>query len=174
MEYTTNGDLLTIHGKYMHNIFRIPTRHKLEKQFFAKDILQQNHDKAPRYTTYYRFLQQQIRRFHNDLLRLELGQIINPGNTLILLQHLNMTSEIFSKILQYFSKIPPEDAQQHTDNEIANLQQRIQCIICTDQERNTLLLPCKHFKACRECLLRCHNKCPLCRTVITQMISVLC
>ena len=36
MEYTTNGDLLTIHGKYMHNIFRIPTRHKLENNFSLK------------------------------------------------------------------------------------------------------------------------------------------
>jgi len=123
---------------------------------------------------YHRFLQLQIRCFNNDLPCLALGQIVHPEHTLTLLQHLTMTSEIFSKILQHFSKTPPEDLQPYTGNQIANLQQRIQCIICIDQERNTLLFICKHLLACRECLLRCHNRFPLCRTVTTQTISVLC
>jgi len=99
---------------------------------------------------------------------------MNSGNTLTLLQNFDTKNETLSKALQYFAKTPPEDPQQHTDNQIDSLQRRIQCVICTDQERNTLLLPCKHFIACRECTLQCNGKCPLCRTVITQMVSVLC
>jgi len=174
MEYATNDNLLTIHEKYLHSIFHISHTSQIGKlNFSVKNTLQQNTDKSPWYTTYHRFLQLQIQCFSNDLPCLALRQIVHPGHTLTLLQHLTMTSEIFSKTLQYFSKTPLEDLQQHNGIQIANLQ-RIQCIICIDQERNTLLLICKHLLACRECLLRCHNRFPLCLTVTTQMISVLC
>jgi len=44
--------------------------------------------------------------FSNDLPYLALGQIVHPWHTLTLFQHLTMTSEIFRKTLQYFSKSP--------------------------------------------------------------------
>jgi len=100
--------------------------------------------------------------------------MISKDNTFVLLQHISTLSETHCKILQYFSKTQAKDTQQQVGNQIYSLQQRIQCIICNDQDRNTLLLPCKHFIACRECILRCHNECPVCRTAVTQTISVLC
>jgi len=130
-EWQLADDPWKIHAQYSPYCSHVTT---WKTKFFAKYILQQNPDKMPRYRTYHRFLQQQIRCFSSDVLRLELGQIVNPGNTLTLLQHLTMTSEIFSKILQYFSKTPPEDPQQHTDNQIANLKQRIQCKASTKNE----------------------------------------
>jgi len=99
--------------------------------------------------------------------------MVHPRHTLTLLQHLTMTSEIFSKILQYFPKTPPETLQQHNGTQIAIPHKRIQCMICINQERTTLLLICKHLLTYRECLLRCHNRFPLCRIVTTQIISVL-
>ena len=174
MEYTTNDDLLTIHAKCLQSIFYTAHTSQIGNlNISVKNTLQQNADKSPRYTTYHRILQLQIRCFSNDLPCLVLGRSVHPGHTLTLLQHLTMTSEIFSKILQYFSKTPPENLQQHNGTQIANLHQRIQCMICIDQERTTLLLICKHLLTFRECLLRCHNRFPLCRIVTTQIISVL-
>jgi len=100
--------------------------------------------------------------------------MINEDNTLALLQHISTNHETLCKILQYFSKAQTLDTQQQIDDQINSLQQRIQCIICSDPDRNTLLLPCKRFIACRECTLRFHNECPVCRTAVTQTISVLC
>lgn len=125
-EWHPTDDPCKLHARYFTYC---PHVTNWKTKVFVKDILQQNQHKPPKYAMYYRFLQHQIRCFSIELLRLDLGQLINPGNTLTLLQHLNMKSETFRKVLQYFSKTPPEDLQQRTDDQITSMQQRIQCII---------------------------------------------
>ena len=123
---------------------------------------------------HFKILKQQIRCLDIDTLRTELWQLIYPDNSFVLRQNITIYNDTLSKLIQYFSKIPKDNTQPQIDDQINSLQQRIQCIICNDKDRNTLLLPYKHYIACRECILRCQNACPVCRTTIKQTISVLC
>jgi len=62
------------------------------------------------------------------------------------------------------------DTQQQIDEQINSLQQCIQCNVCNDRDRNTLLILYKHFIACREYTLRFYNECPVCHAAVTQII----
>jgi len=47
------------------------------------------------------------------------------------------------------------------------------CVICTEESKTVLLLPCRHLCVCRECSVRSElTNCPLCRTYITEKIGV--
>lgn len=46
------------------------------------------------------------------------------------------------------------------------------CIICMDNERTHILLPCCHYTHCRECAATVGSSCPVCRTDITEVREV--
>ena len=47
------------------------------------------------------------------------------------------------------------------------------CVICTDNNKSILLMPCKHFCLCKECLSHINSsECPLCREPIESAIDV--
>jgi hypothetical protein len=47
------------------------------------------------------------------------------------------------------------------------------CVICTEESKTVLLLPCRHLCVCRKCSERSElMNCPLCRTYITEKIGV--
>ena len=50
------------------------------------------------------------------------------------------------------------------------------CIICLDNPRNTMFLPCAHKVLCKECrdeMKHRNNKtCPLCRDTILNFIDI--
>jgi len=137
-------------------------------KFYVKDILKQEPSAPQQYTMDFRFLKQHIHCLGIEHLRTELRQMINEDNTLALFQHISANYETLCKILQYLSKAQTTTTQRQTDYQINSLQQRIQCIICNDRDRNTLLLPCTYFIDCRECTLRFQNECPVCRAAVTQ------
>lgn len=58
---------------------------------------------------------------------------------------------------------------RHT-NEQANLEQRL-CIVCMEEERNTVLFPCGHTHFCQNCVFtiaRRNQTCPICQTFIQE------
>lgn len=49
------------------------------------------------------------------------------------------------------------------------------CCICLDRKPNSLLMPCKHLKTCNICIdiqrdMQAIFKCPLCQTVVSDVI----
>ncbi|KAJ2395802.1 hypothetical protein GGI05_001412 [Coemansia sp. RSA 2603] len=51
----------------------------------------------------------------------------------------------------------------------------IQCAICLSDDRDTVLLPCRHMCMCRECAntyRQQSNKCPICRTVVETILHI--
>ena len=67
---------------------------------------------------------------------------------------------------------PTVDAQQDEEND------RL-CILCLENERNAVLIPCGHAKFCNDCGQECMRtftgpepKCPLCRDPIAQCYRI--
>jgi hypothetical protein len=53
--------------------------------------------------------------------------------------------------------------------ELALSDSELECGICMDRRRDTLVLPCAHLLYCRECLSKVES-CPTCRTPISEII----
>ncbi|KAJ1731625.1 hypothetical protein LPJ61_002447 [Coemansia biformis] len=50
-----------------------------------------------------------------------------------------------------------------------------QCAICLSDDRDTVMLPCRHLCMCRECAntyRQQSNKCPICRTVVGTVLHI--
>lgn len=48
------------------------------------------------------------------------------------------------------------------------------CVVCLTNDRDTMILPCRHMCLCAECadvLRRQTNKCPICRTAIDRLLT---
>ena len=57
--------------------------------------------------------------------------------------------------------------------EIPNFTQERACVICLNQERNLVFMPCNHLCACAECGLNpTIRTCPVCRTVFNNRVVV--
>lgn len=41
---------------------------------------------------------------------------------------------------------------------------RNKCVCCYENEKSHLFIDCSHYCVCEECLLKCQNVCPVCRT----------
>ena len=41
--------------------------------------------------------------------------------------------------------------------------QKAKCIVCMEEEREALFLPCGHLVCCRKCAGKTKRKCPICR-----------
>lgn len=51
-------------------------------------------------------------------------------------------------------------------------EQRV-CVVCQENEKSTLLMPCRHLCLCAPCAARPEvTTCPLCRAQITDRIAV--
>lgn len=50
------------------------------------------------------------------------------------------------------------------------------CVVCLNQPRTVLLMPCRHFALCSQCIgvlfQQQHNICPMCRQVIYEAVPV--
>lgn len=96
--------------------------------------------------------------------------------------------EVDSSPNSSFDTTPPYNLRQRKPNQlassprVASIRRQLQaekesklCVICSDNERNVVLLPCRHFSFCRNCVETAYkyNKyCPICRTGIDNIVHV--
>ncbi|ACZ63565.1 IAP-1 [Pieris rapae granulovirus Wuhan] len=91
---------------------------------------------------------------------------------------------IASKGLKYIEQVHDEEKnkivtnQQKNNNILENMKETVQkddlkCVICFENPRNMLLLPCKHINLCGQCMCSLDNQiCPICRNYFTQFVEV--
>ena len=142
-------------------------------KFFVKQVLSKTTQSTIHPNTYYRYIKNQIRIFNLELLQTELTRLLNAGSTFQLLQHLETYQDIFTKLLQIYSVKTQTSPSPSEEQLIHELQKQLDCVICRDQPRQIVTMPCRHFITCIACITKCENKCPICRTPISHTISVL-
>ena len=169
-KWQSTDDPWKIHAKtfpYCPHIIKTKTKH------FVKSIFKQNLHHQPQTTMYYRYLQTQIRSLNFDLLILETRQILTSKSTFEILSFLQTQHDRFMHILQYYSDKKTDNTSALQDDKINALQKQIDCIICMDKPRNAVILPCTHYIACNDCIEKSGETCPLCRNLISSIITVL-
>lgn len=57
----------------------------------------------------------------------------------------------------------PLATRRFTQDEICGISEQ-QCCVCMDKPKNHAFTGCGHMCVCGDCVDRCFNKCPLCRT----------
>ena len=68
---------------------------------------------------------------------------------------------------QHLVQVKQELSVAEQEREAA--QSRLQCAVCVEAERNTVLLPCSHVVACAGCATRL-TQCPVCRATIHSRV----
>ncbi|AAK85597.1 IAP-1 [Epiphyas postvittana nucleopolyhedrovirus] len=58
-------------------------------------------------------------------------------------------------------------ALEHVSND-----ENMECKICLERQRDTVLLPCRHFCVCMQCYFALDNKCPTCRQDVTDFVKI--
>lgn len=72
---------------------------------------------------------------------------------------------------QIMSIIKKKEAEkQLIQEELEKLQDEKNCVICLENPKNILFLPCKHISCCSECSSQV-KECPMCRAKIDQKIE---
>ncbi|XP_069122004.1 E3 ubiquitin-protein ligase RNF26-like [Argopecten irradians] len=77
------------------------------------------------------------------------------------------------------STTPSYDRQDDFEHEIEKERERQKCVVCQDQNKSVLILPCRHMCLCVDCgnqIARARNvarrTCPLCRQKIRTIMNV--
>ena len=120
---------------------------------------------------YSRNLQNQIRTLDSDLITLTVQQILTTKSTFEILLFSQTQQDRFITILQYYSIPQTKPVTIENDAQFHALHQQL--VICMDNPRNAIILPCTHYIACADCLKKTGKNCPLCRTNVSSIMTVL-
>jgi len=80
-------------------------------------------------------------------------------------------------LLHYIVDLNKEIMELNNKLSISNLLETFDntCTACNKQERSVVILPCKHFTTCLQCMDRYrlyHDICPICNTKIENILVV--
>ena len=69
-----------------------------------------------------------------------------------------------------------EELERKRKGDAATAMEASSCCVCVEAPRTVLLLPCRHLCVCESCAARpqLNNKCPVCRSQISDTIKVFC
>ncbi|AKN81071.1 Inhibitor of apoptosis 1 [Lonomia obliqua multiple nucleopolyhedrovirus] len=69
--------------------------------------------------------------------------------------------------------VTDELVESSVDEEGAHNQKlELECTVCLEHQRDTVLLPCRHFCVCSQCYFSLDQKCPTCRQDVSDFIKV--
>jgi len=166
----SNDEPWKIHAKsfpFCPHIIQAKSKH------FVKSLFKQDESHQTQSTMYSRNLQKQIRTLDPDLITATVQHKLTANSTFELLTHLQNQHDRFIKILQYYSTPQAKLVTNKNDSEIHALNQQLNCVICMDNPRNAVILPCTHYIACATCLNKTGESCPLCRTTVSSIMTIL-
>ena len=146
---------------------------RTKSKHFVKSLSNKDQSHQTQSTMYSRNLQKQIRTLGSDLITVTVQQRLTANSTFELLTHLQTQHDQFIKILQYYSTPQAKPVTNENDSEAHALSQQLNCVICMDNLRNAVILPCTHYIACANCLKKTGENCPLCRTTVSSIMTVL-
>lgn len=109
-------------------------------------------------------------KFHLILYRMLNGYMHSLAQSL--LRATNKILNYFRRLIRRFSK---RNTETHTEKKRELKTFENYCIICQEQEKCMLILPCKHVCLCEECfrtLYRYNHSCPVCRSVIQNTMKI--
>jgi len=146
---------------------------QVKSKHFVKTIFNQDQPHQTQSTMYFRYLQNQIRTLDFDFITLASQQMLTAKSTFELLSFAQSQHDRFMAILQYYSTQQTKPVTIDSDDQFHALHQQINCVICMDKPRNAIILPCTHYIACADCLKKTGKECPLCRTTVSSIMTVL-
>lgn len=100
------------------------------------------------------------------------------------IENYELADEIPSQnVFELTDEIPSQNVYGHTSpmmppiladhNQKLDIDEKSSCLICMNQTKNTLFMPCRHLSACYDCtkiITSTSNKCPICREDIKETI----
>ncbi|ABI13824.1 inhibitor of apoptosis protein 1 [Anticarsia gemmatalis nucleopolyhedrovirus] len=74
----------------------------------------------------------------------------------------------------YETAHPSDDAPlaESVTTTINTANETLECKICLERQRDTVLLPCRHFCVCMQCYFALDGKCPACRQDVTDFLKI--
>lgn len=91
---------------------------------------------------------------------------------IIINNQINNNSKSITELLKDVYKIQDERIRKSTNNALSvDIDNKKCCIICLENERNIVFMPCKHLMCCYECSVN-FTKCPTCREKIKKIINI--
>lgn len=75
---------------------------------------------------------------------------------------------------EFANKIEQQKIQIEENKAIENELSILQCVICMENPRDTLVMPCLHFMFCNSCIqehIKTSNQCPSCRQITTGQLT---
>lgn len=58
------------------------------------------------------------------------------------------------------------------EGKLADLEQSVNCVVCLNQRKSILLLPCLHVPYCGDCRPPTMESCPICRSIPAGHLGV--
>eukprot|EP01084_Bolivina_argentea_P168418 292067_1 len=129
-----------------------------------------------KYRHRYELANNELKQNKNDLSKLN-KQFVHLEKTNMKLKNNQIASHFngfrYEELHEYENKLCSQIAKVRKEIK-KRTENRIKCRICYVNDRNILILPCKHQIMCLECYEKLDsNQCPVCKTYIQTKISVL-
>ena len=123
-----------------------------KSKHFVKSLFNKEQPHQTQLTMYSRNLQNQISTLDPEVITVTVQQMLTAKSTFELLSLSQAQHDRFIKILQYYSTPQTKLVTKENDSEFHALSQQLNCVICMDNPRNAIILPCTHYIACADCL----------------------
>uniref|UniRef100_A0A097DBN9 Iap-1 protein n=1 Tax=Bombyx mori nuclear polyhedrosis virus TaxID=271108 RepID=A0A097DBN9_NPVBM len=65
-----------------------------------------------------------------------------------------------------------DDDDDNLNESVDDIEEKYECKVCLERQRDAVLMPCRHFCVCVQCYFGLDQKCPTCRQDVTDFIKI--